>query len=163
MFTLGHGSRGARGATSLLHNHTHTLPHTRARAGFCLGHGSLHSLASPRRVLGGWVAAGEGVRALAVSDACTAAVTSEGRLYTWGSGRSGQLGHGDVLPAPAPRLVRGLGWPRVRVVAVSAGPHHTGAVAADGRLYCWGDGQVRVGVCVCVCGGGEGRARALVG
>ncbi|KAF5838268.1 hypothetical protein DUNSADRAFT_3183 [Dunaliella salina] len=110
-----------------------------------LGHGSLKSLSSPRRVLGGWVPKGEGVRGLSCSDGCTAAVTSDGSLYTWGRGLSGQLGHGDCYPCAIPKRVvfePSLNCaPVARVVRVSVGPTHTAAITADGRLYTWGDGQ----------------------
>jgi alpha-tubulin suppressor-like RCC1 family protein len=37
----------------------------------------------------------------------TAAVTAHGWLFTWGEGKSGNLGHGDGKPRPVPTLVPG--------------------------------------------------------
>lgn len=38
------------------------------------------------------------------------AVTETGLLYTWGSGLSGCLGHGDDSPSLRPRLVQDLAF-----------------------------------------------------
>ena len=70
--------------------------------------------------------------------ASTAAVGSDGGLWTWGAGPSGQLGHGVGQNQPVPRRVQAQS--AVRVVGVSAGAFHTMAVANDGRLYTWGSG-----------------------
>ena len=37
-----------------------------------------------------------------------AAVTASGRLFTWGDGFAGKLGHGSAESASAPRLVEAL-------------------------------------------------------
>ena len=69
-----------------------------------------------------------------------------GRLWTFGWGLHGQLGHGDAEDAAAPRPVRALeGFP---VVAAAAGTHHTLVATRDGAAYAFGsnaDGQLGVG------------------
>lgn len=86
--------------------------------GGALGHGALMSMASPRRVEGAWVKAHDRVQSLAASEGCTAAITSEGCLYTWGQGRAGQLGHGSSFGCAYPKLVASLFDAHVRVMQV---------------------------------------------
>lgn len=65
-----------------------------------------------------------------------AAVSDTGQLYTWGSGASGALGHGDTTSVSTPRLVEYFGLQRaaqVRQVACggSSAGAHTVALLAD--------------------------------
>lgn len=47
---------------------------------------------------------------LSAADGCTAAITNDDRLYTWGDGASGNLGYANTLRQFIPRLVeKGLG------------------------------------------------------
>ena len=59
---------------------------------------------------------------IASGGAHTAAVTTEGALYTWGKNQHGQLGHGDVATREEPTLVEALGE---RVGWVACGGAHT--------------------------------------
>ena len=68
----------------------------------------------------------------------SAAITRDGKLYTWGMGRDGQLGHGDTEPRLEPTPVAALA--DKTVVAVSCGATHTAALADEGRVYTWGGG-----------------------
>ncbi|XP_073526626.1 RCC1 domain-containing protein 1-like [Phyllobates terribilis] len=63
-------------------------------------------------------------------------LTADGKVLTWGAGRHGQLGHGDVEDVSAPRLVEALHG--VTMSEVAAGGWHTAAVSESGDLYCWG-------------------------
>lgn len=77
------------------------------------------------------------VAAVAAGEACSAALTDGGDLYTWGAGRAGRLGHGDGhSDAGVPTRVA-LG---VRVAAVSVGDCHVACVSVDGRAFAWGNG-----------------------
>jgi len=74
----------------------------------------------------------------------SAAVTSDGGLYTWGDNESGQLGLGDNEDRDTPTKVSGLS----NVAAVNLGGWHSAAVTSDGSLYTWGDnysGQLGLG------------------
>lgn len=70
----------------------------------------------------------------------TLAVTRDGRLYTWGSNRFGQLGedrdvqHSLPEPLPLPADLAGTAWTQV-----AAGDVHSLALSADGRLVAWGN------------------------
>ena len=58
----------------------------------------------------------------------TAAVTSDGFLYTWGNGLFGKLGHGNHASFYSPRKVVALeGY---HVLSVACGWWHTAAVAS---------------------------------
>ena len=105
-----------------------------------MGQGSLINSASPRRVEGGWVKAHDSVIHVSATDGCTAALTSEGAVYTWGSGLAGQLGHGTLGPCTMPKLVSHFCDAGLRVMSVSCGPYHTAATTQDGGLYTWGNG-----------------------
>lgn len=70
----------------------------------------------------------------------TVAVTSSGKLYTFGQGDHGQLGHGSsLLECPTPKQVTSLGNIHVRYVA--CGESHTAIVTKHGNLYTCGDGR----------------------
>lgn len=62
-----------------------------------------------------------------------------GRLFTWGSGTNGRLGHGErdkLKDHMVPKLVDALR--DHSVVSVSVGSLHTIAVARDGGVFGWG-------------------------
>ena len=85
---------------------------------------------------------------IACGDAHTVALTNEGRLYSWGGGGCGQLGHPDTssMPKdedgcpyqPKPKLIVALR--QMEVKEVSCGKAHPVAVLAQGHLYSWGAG-----------------------
>ncbi|CAM9277211.1 unnamed protein product, partial [Hapterophycus canaliculatus] len=67
------------------------------------------------------------------------AVTNDGELFTWGSGRDGQLGHGDREPRYAPTLVAFSSTSAGgRVRSVAGGRSYSAAVTAEGRVLKWG-------------------------
>ncbi len=68
------------------------------------------------------------------------ALTASGRLFTWGSGERGQLGHGDDESRAAPAPCAGARRISAKFAAVAAGGAHSAAVCTRGVLFCWGDG-----------------------
>ena len=64
------------------------------------------------------------------------AIDSNGVVYTWGSGSSGQLGHGAAVAPQKPHAVKWLQEQRIQNVA--AGPCSTAAISSEGRLFLWG-------------------------
>jgi alpha-tubulin suppressor-like RCC1 family protein len=64
----------------------------------------------------------------------TCAITSEGRVYCWGLGSSGELGQGTTANANVPQLVIGVEAPSTLVL----GPQSTCSVNADMTFKCWG-------------------------
>ena len=68
----------------------------------------------------------------------TVALTKQGRIWTWGRGDDGRLGHGDHGWKYIPRLVESLIPEIMRVI--SCGSYHSAAVSASGAVYTWGGG-----------------------
>jgi alpha-tubulin suppressor-like RCC1 family protein len=67
----------------------------------------------------------------------TAAIKTDGTLWTWGNGNSGQLGNANltIRSTPVTTFAGGTDWKQV-----SAGTLHTTAVKTDGTLWTWGNG-----------------------
>ncbi|XP_036149418.1 uncharacterized protein LOC105829672 isoform X2 [Monomorium pharaonis] len=64
------------------------------------------------------------------------ALTADGRIFTWGWGVHGQLGHGNTDEKTTPSLVKALLG--VVVCHISAGYAHTLALSVDGVVYAFG-------------------------
>ena len=101
-----------------------------------LGHGDENNQHTPERVE---ALASVGVRALACGSNHTAALTSDGAVYTWGYGDNGELGHGDDSNQHTPKRVEALASTSVR--ALACGYAHTAALTSDGAVYTWGDNE----------------------
>ncbi|MCC3153644.1 hypothetical protein Q3A66_12515 [Hymenobacter sp. BT770] len=70
----------------------------------------------------------------------TLAVTRDGKLYSWGSNRFGQLGEEDDTRRNLPTLMLMPGSLANAVwTQVAAGDAHSLALSADGRLVAWGN------------------------
>ena len=80
------------------------------------------------------------VKSVYCGGAHTAALSVDLRLYTWGLGTSGQLGHGDTKSRFTPLEVRGMVG--INVSHVSLGQLHSAACTYDGMLYTWGLGEL---------------------
>ena len=66
------------------------------------------------------------------------AVAADGRLFTWGRGKWGTLGHGDEENQRMPKVVEALASQRVvRAASFTASL----AVTASGRVFAWGQGK----------------------
>ncbi|KAF4140172.1 Regulator of chromosome condensation (RCC1) repeat [Phytophthora infestans] len=81
------------------------------------------------------------LRQVSCSFSHSAAIDSDGSLYTWGSACTGKLGVGIVEDeykqySLTPLLVKFPGKRTIR--SVSCGPSHTGAVSTAGELFMWG-------------------------
>jgi alpha-tubulin suppressor-like RCC1 family protein len=85
---------------------------------------------------------------ISCGDAHTVALSSDGKLYSWGGGGCGQLGHPDtqLMPKdedgcpyqPKPKLISAL--KNMQVKQIAWGKAHTVAVLENGHLYSWGAG-----------------------
>ena len=67
------------------------------------------------------------------------ALTVSGHLFIWGSNSFGQLGLGDQMRRPTPRLVHLM--LSHCIVSVCCGEHHTAVLTAKGAVFTWGDGN----------------------
>ncbi|MFA6973052.1 MAG: hypothetical protein WC208_16850 [Gallionella sp.] len=73
---------------------------------------------------------------------CTACITVDGQVYTWGTGDYGRLGSGHEGDQITPGLVL-LPEP---IVHIACGGYHMIAISSSGKLYSWGandEGQIR--------------------
>ena len=76
---------------------------------------------------------------VAVGLGTSCAVTKQGKLFTWGFGRDGQLGHGDTDDQEEPKLVNPISEFRSEhVIRVSMHDNKTVAVTHGGNVYGWG-------------------------
>lgn len=69
-----------------------------------------------------------------------AACDLTGRVYTWGYGASGCLGHGDKANVHSPRAVRQLA--QGKIVYIECGGYHNVALSEEGEVYVWGRADV---------------------
>lgn len=109
---------------------------------YCLGHGNPNSVAQPKRVTSlpqQQQQEEDSVVQVSTSDFSTGVVTRLGRLFTFGVGTGGRLGHGDTEIRLVPKRVAGPLLAK-RIVGVSMGLAHTAAVADDGSVFTWGSG-----------------------
>jgi alpha-tubulin suppressor-like RCC1 family protein len=107
-----------------------------------LGHNDESNQRAPRQVEPGRFD-GESVVFVAAGGYHTVAVTAGGRLYTWGYGCYGQLGHGDTGNSLVPTVVGAgaFGAPEGgRVVMAACGSWHTLVVTQEGALWACGLG-----------------------
>ncbi|KAG8235979.1 hypothetical protein J437_LFUL015133, partial [Ladona fulva] len=65
------------------------------------------------------------------------ALTEDGRVYTWGWGVYGQLGHGDVEDCVVPTVVKALQG-KEKITRICGGHCHSLALTDDGSLLAWG-------------------------
>lgn len=73
----------------------------------------------------------------------TLALTTDGRLYSWGFGKSGSLGLGDESQRYMPTRIAKLadGSPCEKMIDISCGSSHSLAIDASGAIHSWGNGQ----------------------
>ncbi|ETI51082.1 hypothetical protein F443_05511 [Phytophthora nicotianae P1569] len=65
---------------------------------------------------------------------------SRGRVYSWGIGDDGRLGHGDHESHLVPTLINALKDTTVTVIA--CGGSHSGVVTVHGDVFTWGSGSL---------------------
>ena len=96
-----------------------------------LGDGTIVNKSSPVTTSGG----GTNWKQVAGGGYHTAAIKTDGTLWTCGSNSSGQLGTGNTSSYSSPVTTAGGGtnWKQV-----ACGTYHTAAVKTDGTLWAWG-------------------------
>ncbi|XP_048473049.1 RCC1 domain-containing protein 1 isoform X2 [Rhincodon typus] len=75
-------------------------------------------------------------RKLALGSEHAVLLSSDFTVYSWGSGRHGQLGHGGVEDEAEPRIVEALHG--LAMAEIAAGGWHSVSSSASGDLYVWG-------------------------
>jgi E3 ubiquitin-protein ligase HERC1 len=101
-----------------------------------LGHGNCNTHKQPERITGPFL--GKTIKYINAGYRHSAAVTDDGKLYTWGEGDHGRLGHGDSNGRYIPTQVAGLS----DVGSVACGSSHTLVVSKDGKtVWSFGSGE----------------------
>ncbi|XP_020528209.1 protein RCC2 isoform X1 [Amborella trichopoda] len=67
------------------------------------------------------------------------ALDVDGRCYTWGRNKKGQLGHGDTVRRDRPTVVSEL--LKHKIVKAGAGRNHTLVVTSDGHSFAFGENK----------------------
>jgi alpha-tubulin suppressor-like RCC1 family protein len=102
-----------------------------------LGHGMSGNRGTPTQVPA-FAPLGTTIAAIATGDYHTAALLSDGSLFTWGENALGQLGDGTTTDRSTPTRVPAFGPDGTTSTAVAAGGFHTAVLVSDGSLYAWG-------------------------
>ncbi len=106
-----------------------------------LGDGTIMQRTVPTEITSRFnLAAGETIVSISLEYAHSSALTSSGRMFTWGWNSSGQLGDGTTTNRSTPTditdqfdLAAGE-----TVVSVSLGDSHSSALTSSGRMFTWG-------------------------
>jgi len=111
-----------------------------------LGHGYADGKQLPDYLRPKYIDALANVRCVCVSagELHSAAVTTDGDLYTWGDGFCGQLGHGNKRPQLKPKQVETGGLDSECVAMVACGNRHSLCVTEDGQVFSFGLGHFGV-------------------
>ena len=99
-----------------------------------LGNGTLFGRSTPVTTFSG----GTNWKQVAGGSNHTAAIKTDGTLWTWGTGSSGRLGNGVTtgnISTPVTTFAGGTNWKQV-----SSGGTYTAAIKTDGTLWTWGQG-----------------------
>jgi alpha-tubulin suppressor-like RCC1 family protein len=80
-------------------------------------------------------AGGTNWKQVAGGNSHTAAIKTDGTLWTWGWNNSGQIGDNTLITrsTPVTTLAGGTNWKQV-----AGGSYHTAAIKTDGTLWTWG-------------------------
>ena len=95
-----------------------------------LGHGTERNCHSPRLVES---LLGKRPVQVACGGFHTAAITEDGKMWTFGGGEHGQLGHGDKVNKVKPTVVQALEG--IFVSQITCGWSHSVALTSKGRVY----------------------------
>lgn len=120
----------------------HSCALTTAGGVFCWGYNGFGQLGDGTQT-DRWIAVDAsglaiGTTAVDAGDNHTCALAQTGAVLCWGDNKNGQLGDGTRLDHFAPAPVSGL---TEKIVAITSGDAHSCALAASGRVLCWGDNE----------------------
>lgn len=101
-----------------------------------LGHGNEKNCESPKLVQN---LLGKKPKQIACGGFHSAVVGGDGKMYTFGGGEHGQLGHGDKVNKVIPTLVQALDG--TFVSQITCGWSHSVALTSRGHVYTFGNGD----------------------
>ena len=99
-----------------------------------LGDNTVTNRSSPVQTVSG----GTNWKQVSAGSGFTGAIKTDGTLWMWGSGSSGQLGNNNTVfnvekSSPVQTVSGGTNWKKI-----SVGGSHTAAIKTDGTLWMWG-------------------------
>ncbi|OMJ84574.1 hypothetical protein SteCoe_14244 [Stentor coeruleus] len=86
------------------------------------------------------------IKTVACGQRSSFAIELDGKIYSWGEGRCGQLGHGMERVCRRPKMIEFSS--DVRISEISAGAAHAVALTEKGQIWAWGMnnyGQLGIG------------------
>jgi alpha-tubulin suppressor-like RCC1 family protein len=98
-----------------------------------LGHGCLNVISTPTPLPS---MAGIRISSVSAGNGFNVGVSASRKVYTWGSGYLGQLGHGDENCSLVPKQVQAMAGHSI--LSVAAGNGHCLAVTERGEVFSWG-------------------------
>ncbi|MDH4476045.1 MAG: hypothetical protein QE274_06190 [Verrucomicrobiaceae bacterium] len=108
-----------------------------------MGDGTSTDRATAVATLNTGALSGRTVTAIAGGDDFTLALTSDGKVYTWGNNNIGQLGDGTTNDSFVPVAVDMTGVLSGKTItAIAAGSSSCYALGSDGKVYAWGSNYV---------------------
>lgn len=83
------------------------------------------------------------VISIKLGEGFSAALTQEGRVFTWGQNWRGQLGNNDYIERLTPIEITSNFKlnPSERIILISLGNSHSAALSSEGRVFTWGYGE----------------------
>jgi alpha-tubulin suppressor-like RCC1 family protein len=97
-----------------------------------LGNGDNTNRSSPVQT----ISSGTNWKSMATGGYHSAAIKTDGTLWTWGRNTEGQLGDGTTTERNSPVQISGTTWK-----LLAAGKYCTAAIKTDGTLWTWGQAQ----------------------
>ena len=104
-----------------------------------LGDGTTVNRSTPTLISFTGLGSGETIRNVAAGGEYSHAVTTQGRVYSWGFNTNGQLGDGTTVSKNSPTLISFSGLQSEETIRnVDVGGIHSMAMTTIGRVYTWG-------------------------
>ncbi|MDR1197176.1 MAG: IPT/TIG domain-containing protein, partial [Candidatus Nomurabacteria bacterium] len=106
-----------------------------------IGNGNQTNVRAPMLVSGGDLPVGTKFADVSAGAYHIVALSTDGKVYTWGQGDQGEMGDGSITEFNlTPKLVQGGDISPTTVIrSITTGGYHTMAIDVDGNLYAWGE------------------------
>jgi uncharacterized repeat protein (TIGR02543 family) len=104
-----------------------------------LGDGTTNGRTTPTLISFSGLESGETIQLISLGEDHSLALTTNGRVYGWGSNSVGQLGDGTLVTKNIPTLIPFADLQvGEKIKYVSAGGYHSLALTTNGRVFGWG-------------------------
>jgi alpha-tubulin suppressor-like RCC1 family protein len=108
-----------------------------------LGDGTTAQRTTPVAVNTSGALSGKTVVSIAAGSGYSLALTSDGKVFSWGDGSNGTIGNSSFASKTLPVAVDVSGVLSGKVIsAISAGAYHCLALSSDGKVFSWGGAGV---------------------